>query len=777
MTHSRSLWVRLLAAFLLIAMVGSLSMPTLAQSDEGVVSDATPGVDDGSTDADPEITSEPSRELTVETDVTSEAAETVVAEASPEVTPDTRGPPEVTAEPTVEAGEGDVNASDVNFITINVVDGAGNPVVGTCFEFSATLNPFVAIVIECDDGDGQDDGTVTVPLDGVIASSLWARQSTESPGFADCNFQCFLAVLPTDLGETFTVVNRRLASLVITKVDQDGNTLPGACFWDPLQEGQVEVCDDDDGANDGTITLGPEWRKLSDGDNFYSIPESQPPVGYLRSPNSVVFIGDEDATVTIVNVLESLAGSIRVDKVDEEGNPLLGACFYPVGVENGLTYDNWCDYNDDLVNFLDDGSTYFPDLPPGEYDLYEYQEPDGYGRSYAPVRVTVETGEETVVEFVNYLPVSLTIRKVNTAGDLLPGAYFYIYPSGSDDIIDSFEDGEDGANDGLIQTLEVDDGVGPGVYRIEEIDPPPGYVAPEESFEVTLRSGDNLITVVNRKIVNLTVEKRDENGDPLPGSCFALAPYDNPNEGVEVCDDDDGSDDGFIEFEDQIEGDYYLFESQSPEGYAAAFPLSLALGLEDRLEIVVNTPLSEAATVIIEKVDENGDPLGGACFELFEGKLDPQGDPLGTAAQEACDADDGNDDGVITFEPVPLSNGEGNSFVSIVESIVPEGYEGAAPLEVELLIGDTTVEVENLPTDDPGPTLTPETSPTAGPTHTAVVEEDDEDDVTMLPQTGAGFAGLGAGGFFSLLMVAVFAIGVGALGFSSRRSRNAKGIS
>ena len=130
---------------------------------------------------------------------------------------------------------------------------------------------------------------------------------------------------------------------------------------------------------------------------------------------------------------------------------------------------------------------------------------------------------------------------------------------------------------------------------------------------------------------------------------------------------------------------------------------------------------------------------------------------------------------MITFEPVPLSNGEGNSYVSIVESIVPEGYEGAAPFEVELLIGDTIVEVENLPTDDPSPTLTPETSPTASPTHTEVAGDDDEDDVTTLPQTGAGFAGLGAGGFFSLLMVAVFAMGVGALGFSSRRSRKAGG--
>ena len=177
------------------------------------------------------------------------------------------------------------------------------------------------------------------------------------------------------------------------------------------------------------------------------------------------------------------------------------------------------------------------------------------------------------------------------------------------------------------------------------------------------------------------------------------------------------------------------------------------MGLE-----VTNVPLANSATLTIEKVDEQDDALAGACFALYEGGLDPvSGDPVSeVAAQTVCDADDGDNDGTITFAPVPLTD---SGVVSIVESTTPDGYVAIDPIEVELELGDNAITIENE--------LAPE--PTVGPTVTPDLE-DDEEDVTTLPNTGAGLDPLSTGGVMLMLLatVAIVFFAVGRVGTRRR---------
>ena len=62
-------------------------------------------------------------------------------------------------------------------------------------------------------------------------------------------------------------------------------------------------------------------------------------------------------------------------------------------------------------------------------------------------------------------------------------------------------------------------------------------------------------------------------------------------------------------------GDYVLVETQAPDGYlkGADVPFSIALG--ETKEITVANQLG--GTVVVHKFDTEGNPLRGACFDLY----------------------------------------------------------------------------------------------------------------------------------------------------------------
>ena len=76
-------------------------------------------------------------------------------------------------------------------------------------------------------------------------------------------------------------------------------------------------------------------------------------------------------------------------------------------------------------------------------------------------------------------------------------------------------------------------------------------------------------------------------------------------------------------------GDYVLVESSAPDHYfrAADIPFHIELG-ETRSIDVVDVRRS---TIIVHKVDEDGQPLLGTCFDVIVVEsTDPPGTPVGS---------------------------------------------------------------------------------------------------------------------------------------------------
>ena len=751
MSRCGSTLARVLTVLFVILFVGAIAPGSFAQTDDTAVSNATPEViDSPSQEPTAEATAEPTSEATEE--VTPESTEPTVEPVSTEES-DPSTPEPVTAETTPESA---VSESGVDDFFLYVVDLDGNPITGTCWDlyFQTASAPFESY---CDVDDGTDDGTVTVPLSDFPSDAYYHFGSNQPPaGYPTCGKFCSTTFWPLRSDDSITVELVPFANVTLYKVDENGDPLPGACF--ELFPQVDEVCDIDDGTEDGTIFF--EDVTPREPPRTYLAFETSAPAGYYLDPRGTGFeVYGVDVEIEIANAPLSETGTLTIRKVDTEGELLLGACF-EVQDEEGNSFGEACDYDDDPVDFTEDGITHYPALVEGTYDLFESRTPEGYGRSYTPISVTVVRGEDVEVDFVNGLPVELTIHKIDKYGDPVEGTCFRLHAEDSIDsrTIHSRCDSADGDDNGDILFIIADDQFGPGTYWLYEDAAPNGYNLPTELIEVTLSTGENEITVVNYRTIRLSIDKFDENGQPLAGSCFTLESTDGADVSVEICDIDDGFDDGYVDFGEQPEGEYALFETQAPAGYVPIFPLSVVLQSDDvRLE-VTDVLIASSATLTNEKVDESDDPLAGACFALFEGGLDPvSGEPISTVAtQTVCDDDDGENDGTIAFDPVPLTD---SGVVSIVETTTPAGYVTIDPIEIELELGENTITVENELAPEPTvvPTVTPD-------------PDDDEEDVTTLPNTGAGLDPLSTGGVMLMMLAAIAIVFVAVGRAGTRRS-------
>ena len=142
-----------------------------------------------------------------------------------------------------------------------------------------------------------------------------------------------------------------------------------------------------------------------------------------------------------------------------------------------------------------------------------------------------------------------------------------------------------------------------------------------------VKAGENEIYVTN-KPNKIVINKVDEEGNPLSGAIFRLyyVPKDGSSggESLQVISDENGK----IELE--LEDNYYtIYEEEAPEGYAKLEELIsvevrngkwvLSEDYGDAVRIGENNELyivNEPNKIVINKVDEEGNPLPGAVFRI-----------------------------------------------------------------------------------------------------------------------------------------------------------------
>jgi hypothetical protein len=671
MSHESTRVFKVAFVFILLvfAVIGVRPMGMVAAESESLASPVATGVATNEPTAydavpteDPTATEEPAAtDVVVPTQPSQAPPRTVtpIATSTPEA--DILASPEATA-PT----EPEYVTSEKQTLTIHVTDEHGKPLTddgtGACFYIPPALWDRV-----CDGFDGVNDGDVHASLQpgGYTVSQASAP---EGYGPAAPVQVMILAGEPAEI----TVQDVARPILTVHKVDEHGNPLAdnqgGACFELTSSEGYRVACDGDDGASDGEITLLGTV-------GTYTLTEVRAPLGYILPDSIDVTIVGGPNEITVANLPPE---SLTIHKVDEHDELLTdtggGACFLISPGSASTVCDGDDGVNDGTITLL---------TTVGVHTFWETRAPEGYLLA-AQQQITIVAGGQNEVT-VEDLPAEIvTIHKVDENGNLLTDAERGACFSVGSDSASRACDSDDDTNDGMI-TLPA----APGVQTLYEDLPPRGYYRTEGRQITIVPGGPNEFTVEDKPLPTLTVFKVDENGNPATdtntGACFeALLEDEN------ICDSDDGSNDGAITLSLQP-GWNYLTETRNPEGYGGWLydePVYVADGVHNEIT-VTNVKLQP---VTVYKVDENGNALTGACFELWE-----PGDEVYVPDYRACDADDGANDGTIVFPNVLPTVWE------LMESRAPSGYATADTRDLKVVSGGPT---RVTITDEPLQTVT-----------------------------------------------------------------------
>lgn len=374
--------------------------------------------------------------------------------------------------------------------------------------------------------------------------------------------------------------------------------------WGKLQSVTVKLECSVDGAT--LIKKGDEDNKsvaikASDGDKFYvSIPKSnvkegetvtaklsfsgeadgwypakteptsdgsKQPLAYIAK-GSAPISGNTTGKISPTPMPTEEKGSIKIKKVDENGDALKGAVFEITG-PNGY---------EDTDKTNSKGIAKWENLEPGKYEVREIEAPDGYDLIDKVYKATIkEDGDEEDLEIdlgkcVNKKKdkpkkATLKITKIDAdSGKPLKGAKFEVYKEDKKTKVKEGTTGEDGLF--VLEDLKV------GMYYFKEVQAPEGYITDDRWVEVKFtEDSDGLtksFTVTNKKPnkekkpKSIEITKVDaETNSPLAGATFAIYKDDKTTEISRGITDETGK----VRFENLEDGKYYYKEVEAPTGY------------------------------------------------------------------------------------------------------------------------------------------------------------------------------------------------------------------
>ncbi|MCL1999739.1 MAG: SpaA isopeptide-forming pilin-related protein [Turicibacter sp.] len=381
-----------------------------------------------------------------------------------------------------------------------------------------------------------------------------------------------------------TFVSARLGSLIIEVIDEFGVPLAGAT---------VEVRNQS-GTYVGTFITGASGvvavPNLQSG--WYYVEQLQAPLGYtMMTPGlSVRVLPETVARARFVNIRNP---GIVIEKVGGQGNPLAGAEFEIRTVQGTLIQ---------RVTTNIGGTASIFNLYPGVYQISESRAPAGFVLMDGTQTVDLQAGQTATLRFVNELMPTIVIEKTDENGNPLAGAVFEVRTIAGTRVAEVI------TNQGGIATVT---GLQPGAYEVIETRAPAGFVLDSVSQMVQLQAGQTAtVRFVNFPAPSLIIEKVDGDGNPLANAEFEVRTLDG--ELVERVVTSQG---GMATLPNLEPGTYVVTETRAPPGFVITEPsqtVVMAAGQSQTLRFV-NFP---APSLIIEKVDGDGNPLANAEFEV-----------------------------------------------------------------------------------------------------------------------------------------------------------------
>ena len=343
--------------------------------------------------------------------------------------------------------------------------------------------------------------------------------------------------------------------------------------------------------------------------------------------------------------------NLKINKKDNNDNYLSGAHLIVYNYYTG----------EKVADFTTDGSEYIiEDLVPGTYIVDEVESPKGYyplvpddlkdlklpnGTELKNVVAKYELGDlskfdnlfqqvSSCIENVDNVNISdamqalqdaknnniidivnskyeVKIRKVDSdTGEVVSGAVLNIV-NNNNEIVDTITTTDDYVN---VDTSKLSE----GTYKVVEVTAPDGYFVNSKEEKFTLDKDHTSITVDFKDEKNeVLIEKKDEANKFVSGAVLRL---------VRVSDnqiiDEWTSNDRAHSIKGLVPGEYKVIEVKAPNGYTlnnseVTFEIT---GKETEAKTV--TFYNSENQVVINKVDENGDPLSGAKLKITNSKGD-----------------------------------------------------------------------------------------------------------------------------------------------------------
>lgn len=271
-----------------------------------------------------------------------------------------------------------------------------------------------------------------------------------------------------------------------------------------------------------------------------------------------------------------------------------------------------------------DGGIDLTGLAPGSYAVEELAAPDGYLIDDARRVIRINAGENAAFVFTDTRKPTLTVLKYDAQREkLLSGAAFRIAKiEDGTHYLDRITDAQ-----GRITIENLD----PGVYSVQEIDAPSGYIINDTEFHVQLYPGQPAqLVVCDEKKPDLKIVKKDaDTGAALAGATFRISRADGSTLTTEQTDAN-----GEIFLKELDPGVYQITEVSPPSGYLPAEqPTQLITLTGNKLGTVVFENHAEPS-LTVNKIDSiTRAPIPSVKFHIsyasnqtFTGEINDLGD-------------------------------------------------------------------------------------------------------------------------------------------------------
>ena len=398
----------------------------------------------------------------------------------------------------------------------------------------------------------------------------------------------------TDRDPVFVITNERKPSLTIEKLDyKTGEPMEGTTFAVYLDTTLIGEYTTD---RHGLIELS----DLEPG--TYTVKEIHTDSEHVLQgcPQSIEVVAGEEAHLIFFNKTKPGIGITKIDK--ETKRPLEGAVFRIEKLDGSITKAFTTDKN---------GEIELEDIEPGTYTVTEITPPAGYVLNTESRSFVASPDESVQLVFTNTKKPDIKIKKIDSdSGKALKGAVIRIMNSRGE-VLDKTTD-----EDGEIVVTGLDE----GLYTIQEIQAPEGYLYNSTVYYLTAEAGKvNELVIRNTQKPSLVINKIDAvTKDALKNAVFEIVYASNNTETGEINNlgtfrtDDKGQ----IKLSNLKDGWYKISEKEAPDGYVLSDEVQeiYVKAGEEKEVTFENTPLS---AMVIKKVDAvTGKVLQGAKFKV-----------------------------------------------------------------------------------------------------------------------------------------------------------------